>query len=217
MHPQERAFLETIIRNPTDDVSRLVMADFLDETACPERAEFIRLDIELAQLAQNCTCGLCVGERGGGQCTNGGGAAEKQRNRTKLFIIEYGVDKLAGCSIDPDLEVKFTRGFPLPKNKAPFKEKINGKFQWSWATWECDDGEDSTDKSELPEVYITFLIKRAELFNALKHKEVYFVYESTHSYNGKQNKLVVYPSEKVAWKELQYSFYGIGLEDKKKK
>jgi uncharacterized protein (TIGR02996 family) len=40
-------FLRAIISNPADDGPRLVYADWLDERGQPERAEFIRLQIEL--------------------------------------------------------------------------------------------------------------------------------------------------------------------------
>jgi uncharacterized protein (TIGR02996 family) len=40
------AFLRTIIENPDDDTPRLVFADWLEENGDPERAEFIRLQIQ---------------------------------------------------------------------------------------------------------------------------------------------------------------------------
>ena len=42
------AFLATILENPDDDAPRLVFADWLDEHGDSERAEFIRVQIELA-------------------------------------------------------------------------------------------------------------------------------------------------------------------------
>jgi uncharacterized protein (TIGR02996 family) len=44
------AFLEAIIENPDGDAPRLIYADWLDEHDQPERAEFIRLQCELAPL-----------------------------------------------------------------------------------------------------------------------------------------------------------------------
>jgi uncharacterized protein (TIGR02996 family) len=43
-------FLRTIAANPDDDTPRLVFADWLDEHKHHERAEFIRLQIELARM-----------------------------------------------------------------------------------------------------------------------------------------------------------------------
>ena len=46
--PEHRAFLNAILERPDDDLPRLVYADYLDESGDPERAEFIRVQIELA-------------------------------------------------------------------------------------------------------------------------------------------------------------------------
>ncbi|HLW64543.1 MAG TPA: TIGR02996 domain-containing protein, partial [Gemmataceae bacterium] len=45
------AFLATILENPDDDAPRLVFADWLDEHGETDRAEFIRVQIELAHDA----------------------------------------------------------------------------------------------------------------------------------------------------------------------
>jgi uncharacterized protein (TIGR02996 family) len=45
----EAAFLAAIIANPDDDTPRLVYADWLDENGDPDRAEFIRLQIDSAR------------------------------------------------------------------------------------------------------------------------------------------------------------------------
>ncbi len=44
------AFLRAILTNPDDDLPRLVYADFLDESGDPDRAAFIRLQIDTAKL-----------------------------------------------------------------------------------------------------------------------------------------------------------------------
>lgn len=46
---EDTALLARIIDNPADDAPRLVYADWLDETGQCERAEFIRVQIELAK------------------------------------------------------------------------------------------------------------------------------------------------------------------------
>lgn len=45
-------FLQTIIANPDDDAPRLVFADWLEEQGECERAEFIRVQVELALLLE---------------------------------------------------------------------------------------------------------------------------------------------------------------------
>jgi uncharacterized protein (TIGR02996 family) len=49
-HPDWSAFLRSIIDRPDDDLPRLVAADWLDEHGDPERAEFVRVQCELAKL-----------------------------------------------------------------------------------------------------------------------------------------------------------------------
>jgi uncharacterized protein (TIGR02996 family) len=47
------ALLAAIIADPNDDLPRLAMADWLDENGQPHRAEFIRLQLELAPLSED--------------------------------------------------------------------------------------------------------------------------------------------------------------------
>ncbi|HVK16992.1 MAG TPA: TIGR02996 domain-containing protein [Fimbriiglobus sp.] len=49
MTADERALIQAIIAAPDDDLPRLVYADWLEEHGRPERAEFIRVQCELAQ------------------------------------------------------------------------------------------------------------------------------------------------------------------------
>ena len=46
-------FLRAIIADPADDLPRLVYADWLDENNDPARAEFIRVQCELAGLPED--------------------------------------------------------------------------------------------------------------------------------------------------------------------
>ena len=50
MTTDERALLAAIWAEPHDDTARLVYADWVDEHDRPDRAAFIRLQIELAKL-----------------------------------------------------------------------------------------------------------------------------------------------------------------------
>jgi uncharacterized protein (TIGR02996 family) len=48
-----QAFLDDIIAHPDDDAPRLIFADWLEEHGNPERAEFIRVQIELARVRED--------------------------------------------------------------------------------------------------------------------------------------------------------------------
>jgi uncharacterized protein (TIGR02996 family) len=47
------AFLQAIVEHPADDTPRLVYADWLDDQGDTDRAEFIRVQCELAKLAEH--------------------------------------------------------------------------------------------------------------------------------------------------------------------
>src|SRR3954452_928314 len=47
------AFLAAIAAAPDDDLPRLIFADWLDEHGDPDRAEFIRTQIEAARLGRD--------------------------------------------------------------------------------------------------------------------------------------------------------------------
>ncbi len=49
-HPEWGAFMAAIVANPGDDTVRLVAADFLEENGDPDRAAFIRIQVQLARL-----------------------------------------------------------------------------------------------------------------------------------------------------------------------
>jgi uncharacterized protein (TIGR02996 family) len=51
--PQALGFLRDIIANRDDDAPRLIFADWLDEQGQPERAEFIRVQVEQARLPED--------------------------------------------------------------------------------------------------------------------------------------------------------------------
>lgn len=50
MSAEEAALLRAIRDTPDDDLPRLALADWLDENDSPERAEFLRVQVELARL-----------------------------------------------------------------------------------------------------------------------------------------------------------------------
>jgi len=49
----ENAFLRAILADPDDDAPRLIYADWLDENGDADRAEFIRLQVQLARLSHS--------------------------------------------------------------------------------------------------------------------------------------------------------------------
>jgi uncharacterized protein (TIGR02996 family) len=49
-HPDWPSLIAAIVADPDDDTVRLVAADFLEENGDPDRAAFIRIQIELARL-----------------------------------------------------------------------------------------------------------------------------------------------------------------------
>lgn len=59
----DESFLVGICRNPDDDVPRLVYADWLEERGQAERAEFIRVQIELANLGVNPDGSVTTGDK----------------------------------------------------------------------------------------------------------------------------------------------------------
>src|SRR4051812_36226472 len=52
-HPQETAFLTSIVEDPDDDAARLVFADWLDESGHADKAAFVRLEVELSREPQS--------------------------------------------------------------------------------------------------------------------------------------------------------------------
>jgi len=54
---EQEALYRSILEDPEDDTVRLVYADYLDENGQPDRAEFIRVQIELAKPSHCTSCG----------------------------------------------------------------------------------------------------------------------------------------------------------------
>ena len=84
-HPDQVAFLNAIHDNPDDDTPRLVYADWLEEHGEPDRAEFIRVGVELARVPGSCSCWPGTGWPCG-WC----GATEKLRRRQRELLAANG-------------------------------------------------------------------------------------------------------------------------------
>jgi uncharacterized protein (TIGR02996 family) len=52
MTPEQATFVSQICENPDDDTVRLVYADWLDENGDPDRAAFIRVQVQIAPAGQ---------------------------------------------------------------------------------------------------------------------------------------------------------------------
>src|SRR5947209_13753167 len=50
METDASALWRAVVADPHDDAPRLILADFLEETGRPERAEYVRLQCRLAAL-----------------------------------------------------------------------------------------------------------------------------------------------------------------------
>jgi len=109
MSEDERAFLRAICAEPGDDTPRLVFADWLQEHDRPERAEFIRVQVELArtECPHLCTPERCVCERHG-----------LRRRERELLGHGHGWDPRANWAkwagfvpADDRAGVKYARGF----------------------------------------------------------------------------------------------------------
>jgi len=73
-----RGLLANVLASPYDDLPRLILADRLEESGQPEciaRAEFIRLQIELAKVGDDAACPVCP------KCLNDGETCPTPRCR----------------------------------------------------------------------------------------------------------------------------------------
>jgi uncharacterized protein (TIGR02996 family) len=92
MNPEEALF-QAVIDDPDDDSPRLVYADWLEEHGKPERAEFIRVECELARLPRR--------DR----------RRHRLRERGKALLAEH-VDRWLKPLGLSRYDVRFRRGFP---------------------------------------------------------------------------------------------------------
>jgi uncharacterized protein (TIGR02996 family) len=89
----DEAFLRAIIDNPDDDLPRLVYADYLDERGDHERAEFIRVQCELAKLPPDDP------------------RARRLRNREQELLAEHRRREWAGPLTEFADHFEYRRGF----------------------------------------------------------------------------------------------------------
>jgi uncharacterized protein (TIGR02996 family) len=94
------AFLQAIMEDPDDDASRLVYADWLDEHGDADRAEFIRVQVELARPPED------------------GPRRDALRRRERRLLRDH---RAAWEAARPAGTTKgaFVRGFLVPRLKEP--------------------------------------------------------------------------------------------------
>jgi uncharacterized protein (TIGR02996 family) len=96
--PTLAALLRAVLDRPADDVPRLVLADWWDERGEPDRAEFVRVQAELAKMGDDggpvahdidgrCGCELC---------------ALRRRERDLLLVLAESLQPAPGwCVVTP--------------------------------------------------------------------------------------------------------------------
>lgn len=98
------AFINAILDNPDDDTARLVFADWLEEHGEPERAEFIRIQIEPEKASEdrrlhNDPGARIAGKHGagfGGGWRKAIGISETQGEYVRGFLTGVGIDSTPG-------------------------------------------------------------------------------------------------------------------------
>jgi uncharacterized protein (TIGR02996 family) len=93
---EQESFLLAIAEHPDDDMPRLVYADWLEDHGDPERAEFIRVQVELA--------------RGVEDATKRANLEEREQELRKLHKYRW-IDPHYGNSALIDVDMYFERGF----------------------------------------------------------------------------------------------------------
>lgn len=98
--------VRAICEQPAEDTSRLAYADWLDEFGEPARAEFIRVQVEIARLKQSSCVGCWVAPRGGPCCHGRDDLQKRERELLDVAAAEDWAGFPAGVE-----EWWFRRGF----------------------------------------------------------------------------------------------------------
>lgn len=159
------ALIRAVLDSPEDDTVRLVYADWLDERAQPGdsvRAEFIRLQIEIAKIQKDCLCGSCVNLRGGGQHHNGpcgidgrdyGGGQHYRRKRQYELFEAIGLS----AEVDSRLFNSVYEVFPQQTPDGPyvvwrrgFADKVIGTRRQLAGEYACGKCEQYAGRGRVP-------------------------------------------------------------------
>jgi uncharacterized protein (TIGR02996 family) len=143
-------FLRAIIAEPDDDLPRLIFADFLDERGEGERAEFIRVQCELATLvgdgSRRCACGWPTQTDEGCQADNrsfrpsqqSGKYAGWHKRQTQLYALrrrERELRKTPGSSEWIPKPVTDVARVPHPAIPWEFRRGFVAEVTISWQDW----------------------------------------------------------------------------------
>ncbi len=110
----EAGFLQAILEEPDDDGPRLVFADWLEENGRPERAEFIRLQIERSRRPFHDRGRLYPGER------------------ENALLAAHGKEWLASAPEYARDRLRFDRGFPGQADYVEVENFVN----WDARLWQ---------------------------------------------------------------------------------
>jgi uncharacterized protein (TIGR02996 family) len=100
------SLVEAIRANPADDAPRLVYADWLEENGRPERAEFIRVQCELAKASAK-------GKRREKLAAREKELLDRYRKEWAAQLVPAAVLKKTGAAYDFIRFIEYERGFPL--------------------------------------------------------------------------------------------------------
>jgi uncharacterized protein (TIGR02996 family) len=125
------ALLRAVLADPGDDAPRLVYADWLEENGQPERAEFIRVQCELARKR-----------------------SPALRRRAALLLANHH-DALAGPLAAPGFRFRFRRGFAIAfghtglivADRAVTRSRVLFYRFYINGTWIADEVGPETDES----------------------------------------------------------------------
>lgn len=124
------ALLATILAHPDDDLPRLVFADFLEESGDAERAEFIRVQCELARMEP---CLLTSVDEGFGPAPCRCGWHGLDRRQRELTAADIGRGRLIGRL--PGGLVPKLPGYRSPDRYATARRGFVEAVQIPWAWW----------------------------------------------------------------------------------
>jgi uncharacterized protein (TIGR02996 family) len=111
--PDYAALLRAVLADPADDVPRLILADWLDEHREPERAEFIRVQCELANHpGMNCGVMYCSRRDPGGLCDS---CQRYDALRQRELLTNFRAASWAGVNL-PFNDFEYRRGFVAQVN-----------------------------------------------------------------------------------------------------
>lgn len=127
----EQALLATVIQNPEEDAPRLVLADWWEEHGQEDRADFCRVQVEIASRVQ-CDCrnlSVCIACR----------SVEALRRRERELLErpkfgDYGAANWCGWS-DPVSSLIVARQGTLAGQPFEFRRGFVEQVTCSWSDW----------------------------------------------------------------------------------